>query len=115
MPRPGDRERLQHILEAIDRIGEYIEGMDAVDYYGDMRTRDAVERRIEIIGEAATHVSQEVKACYPHLPWKQMMGMRTVVSHEYFQIEDRIVWDVAIEELPKLRPQIQAILDEMTD
>jgi uncharacterized protein with HEPN domain len=113
MPKPGDRERLLHILEAIDLITEYVQGMGALDYYQDHRTQDAVERRVEIIGEAATHVSEEIKALYPQLPWKEMIGMRTVISHEYFQIQSRIVWEVATEELPKLRPQIQAIFDEI--
>ncbi len=69
--------------------------------------QDAVMRRIEIIGEAVKNIPQEVKDKYPDIPWKQMVGMRDILIHEYFGVDLELTWKVAKEEILILRNKIK--------
>ena len=73
-------------------------------------TRDAVVRNIELIGEAAKRLPQDVRDRAPEIPWKSVAGMREVIVHDYFAIDDEIVWSVVEKELPKLRSAIGRLL-----
>ena len=73
----------------------------------------AVVKNIEIIGEAANLLSSESVDSHPATPWKQVRGMRNYIVHEYFQIDDVVVWGVVTEDIPVLRQQIIDYLDEM--
>jgi uncharacterized protein with HEPN domain len=68
MPHSGDRDRLIHIVEAIDSIVEFVATMDYDGYRQDRKTQLSVERLLEITGEAANHISPELKARYPQVP-----------------------------------------------
>lgn len=100
------RFRLQDILDAIDRVSSYVEGMTYADFLSDRKTQDAVTRNIEIIGEAARSLPGEFKEKHPDIPWEEIVGMRNVIVHEYFGILPDVVWDVIENELPPLRSQI---------
>lgn len=100
------RFRLQDILDAIDRVSSYVEGMTYADFLFDRKTQDAVTRNIEIIGEAARSLSAQFKEEHPDIPWEEIVGMRNVIVHEYFGILPDVVWDVIQNELPPLRSQI---------
>lgn len=101
-----NRFRLQDILDAIDRIGSYVEGITYEDFLADRKTQDAVTRNVEIIGEAARSLSEQFKQEHSSIPWQDIVGMRNVIVHHYFGILPDVVWDVIENELPTLRSQL---------
>jgi len=107
-----DRERLVHIKEAIDRILRYTEDKSYEDLVADDMMYYAVVKNIEIIGEAANMLTQSFQQAHPDTPWKMVKGMRNYIVHEYFQIDDIVVWDVVKSNIPELREQITRYLSE---
>ena len=101
---------LEDLIIAMNRIGEYIEGLSFINFKKDNRTVDAVIRNFEIIGEAAKNLPGEVKEKYSEVPWAEMYLLRNKVSHEYFGIDYEIIWDVASNYLPDNKKQIENIL-----
>lgn len=75
MRRRDWRIRVADILEAIDRVTQYIQGMDRATFEGDTRTLDAVVRNLEVIGEAVRHIPEDVQARHPEVPWVRMRGI----------------------------------------
>ena len=103
---------LEDIQLAMQRIAEYIQGMDILKFKQDYKTVDAVIRNFEIIGEASKRLSSEIKVKYPEIPWQEMYLLRNKVSHEYFGIDYEIIWDVAQNYLPVNKLQIVKIIQE---
>lgn len=87
--------------------------LDLSNFLKDRKTQLSIERLLEIIGEAANHVSPEVKILYPNVPWRLITDLRNVVSHEYFQVRAEVLWQVATIEVPILATQIEQILKEL--
>lgn len=77
--------------------------------------RDAIERRIMIIGEAAACISDEFKVRYPDLPWHQAKGIRNQIVHRYFGLSWEVVYGTAVEDVPRLAEQVARILGELED
>ncbi|MBE6330909.1 MAG: DUF86 domain-containing protein [Bacteroidales bacterium] len=107
-----DKERLEHILMAIDRVLRYTNGKTYEEFVADDMMYYAVVKNIEIMGEAANMLTQEFIAGHPETPWKQVRGMRNYIVHEYFQVDDIVVWDVVSNNLSELRRQIEKYLTE---
>jgi uncharacterized protein with HEPN domain len=107
-----DRERVEHILAAIDRIQRYTSGKTYDDLVADDMMYYAVVKNIEIIGEAANMLTPEFQAEHTETPWKMVKGMRNYIVHEYFQIDDIVVWDVVVNNLSELREQIVRYIAE---
>ena len=108
-----DKERLEHMLAAAERVIRYTSGKSFENLKADDMMYYAVVKNIEIIGEAANLLSSEFVDSHPATPWKQVRGMRNYIVHEYFQIDDVVVWGVVTEDIPVLRQQIIDYLDEM--
>jgi len=104
---------LQDILDSIADMESFISGMPLDDFKGDRKTINAVVRSLEIIGEASKKVPVAVQKKYPDVPWKKMAGMRDKLIHEYFGIDEEIVWKVASEEIPAVKPAIKKMLLEL--
>jgi uncharacterized protein with HEPN domain len=104
--------RVRDILASIERIMEYTRGLDFENFKSDTKTVDAVVRNFEIIGEAATHMPEEIIANYPEIPWQEMRDMRNVLAHEYFGINEKIVWETIQDNLPPLVPQLEKLLQK---
>ena len=98
--------RVLDILDAIDRIASYIEGMSYEGFLADRKTQDAVIRNVEIIGEAARSLPADFTERHEDIPWSDIIGMRNILVHQYFGILPDVVWDVIKNELPTLRSQI---------
>ena len=106
-----DKERLLHMIAAIDRILRYTEGKSYEDLVNDDMMYYAVIKNIEIIGEAANMLTTEFQTTHPDTPWKMVKGMRNYIVHEYFQIDDVVVWDVVTNNLLPLKQHLQSYLN----
>jgi uncharacterized protein with HEPN domain len=109
----SDRERLFDILEAVERI-EAQAARGRAAFAEDELAQTAVIRWVEIVGEAARGVSEELRRTHPEVPWRQMVAMRNVLIHGYFDIDVDLVWSVAQNDLSKLEAQVRAIIDELS-
>jgi uncharacterized protein with HEPN domain len=76
---------------------------------------DAVLRHLGVIGEAATHVPDEVRKAHPELPWDAMRAMRNFVIHEYFGVSKEIIWRTLSDDLPPLIPSLKVLLEGLAD
>ena len=92
---------LKHILDSIRDIEESIAGMNYEDFAGNKIFLKATVRDLEIIGEAASKVSQEFRDSAPQIPWRDMIDMRNVLIHEYFGVISETVWKTCQQNLPK--------------
>lgn len=104
--RSRDKIRLEHILQAIERINRYTKGKTFDDFIADDMMYYAVVKNIEILGEASNMLTEEFRQAHPNTPWKQVNGMRNYIVHEYFQVDNTVVWDVIKYDLPVLEKQI---------
>lgn len=104
-----DREKLRDILEAIERIDRY-----AVQGRQNFEENELIQtwfiQHLQIIGEASRALSQDIREQHPNVPWSQIIGMRNILTHNYFEIDLEIVWSAVERELPELKPKIEAIL-----
>jgi len=94
--------RLQDILTAARLIASYVQGVTEADFCTDTQKQDAVIRRLEIIGEAAVHLSEQTRQAIPQLPFRKMRGMRNIVAHDYANVDLKIVWEVATVHVPEV-------------
>ncbi len=106
---------IQDILDSIRDIADFIEGINFKNFEKDKKTINAVVRSLEIIGEAATKIPDDIKNSYSNIPWRNIAGMRNKLVHEYFGVDEEIVWKVASEEIPPLKPLIQGIFDKLNE
>ena len=100
--------RLRDIQEAARFIAFYVNDTTEIAFRADLQKQDAVIRRIEIIGEAAAHLTDTTRQLVPQLPFRKMRGMRNIVAHDYANVDLKIVWEVATVHVP----EIYAVLEE---
>lgn len=108
-----DKERLEHIIQAVERIKRYTKGISYESFIADDMIYYAVVKNIEIIGEAANMLTSDFQATHPETPWKMIKGMRNYIVHEYFQIDNNVVWSVVTKNLSELETQISKYLAEL--
>jgi uncharacterized protein with HEPN domain len=90
------------IKEAANRIVRYSNGLDRDAFEADDLIRDAVLRNLEVIGEAAKHIPEHIRAKATHIEWRKIVGFRDIVAHAYFGIDDAILWDIVSVKVPEL-------------
>jgi len=112
MRKVGFRVYIQDILEAIQRIDEYLTGITFEEFSKDNKTIDAVVRNFAVIGEAAKNVPVSVKRKHPEIAWKRMSGMRDKVIHQYFGVDPHILWDTSKIDLPASKQLLKELLSE---
>ena len=106
---------LGHILEAIERIEEYVSDMDEMAFLSSKLVQDAVIRNIEIIGEASNNilrVDPDFAAQNEAIPWQVMYAMRNRVSHGYDKLDFEMVWKTICNDLPDLHKLVKAVSSE---
>lgn len=101
-----DRGRLEHILQAISNISTFLEDKTAEDFLMDQMLYFAVVKNMEIIGEASYMLTHEFKENHPKTSWKDIINMRHILVHGYYQVDSRIVWQTIVNDLPLLKTQI---------
>jgi uncharacterized protein with HEPN domain len=104
---------LKDILTAIDSIEMFIVGLDLKTFEADDKTNSAVVRKLEVIGEAVKQVPDEIRQKNIHIPWREMAGMRDKLIHFYFGVDYKLVWVTVTERLPKVKTDIQHLLQEI--
>jgi uncharacterized protein with HEPN domain len=109
MPRDY-KQHIDDILEAILSIREYVKDMDYDAFTTDKKTRDAVIRNLEIIGEAARVLPDEVKDKAQEIEWYKIVALRNILIHEYFGVSSKIVWDIIQNKLNELETACRNLL-----
>ena len=110
IPRLADY--LDHILQSITNIREYVAGMDEAEFAKDRRTQDAVIRNFEIIGEASRNIERrypEFAASHPEVPWSVAYEMRNVLAHGYFKVDIGVIWTTIESDLPLMEKAVGRI------
>ncbi len=103
---------LQHVLDAINTIEEYLHGINEEQFKATRLLQDGAIRQIEIIGEAVRHTSKDIRKTYPEIPWQDIAGMRDKLIHDYFGVDIEKVWYTVQEDLPTLKEHVIEILKD---
>ena len=112
MSKRGDKIYIDDVLDSIQQIEEYIQGIDINIFTKDRKTIDAVVRNISVIGEAVNNISKEIKSEYPQIPWREIADMRNKTIHEYFGIDLDILWETIKKDLPNFKKQMIEIAEK---
>jgi uncharacterized protein with HEPN domain len=104
------RDYLNDMAESMNDAIAFIGGMTYEEFLMDRKTINAVVRSLEIIGEASNKIPKPIRGKAPDMPWAEMRGMRNRMAHEYFGVDNKIVWDTVMHDLPKLRPLVAELL-----
>lgn len=110
MSKRGIKLYLEDIQDSIRKIDKYTRGFDFEKFSKDEQLIDAVVRNLSIIGEAVRNIPREIKAKNPEVAWNEIKGMRNKVVHEYFGIDEEILWKTIQDDLPIFKKQIAKLL-----
>ena len=103
---------IEDILDAMGKAEILLQEVSFEQFEADFRINFAVVRTLEIIGEAAKRIPEEIREKYPEIPWKSMSGMRDRIIHAYDSVDMEIVWEVVISDIPRIKPKIQHVLKD---
>ena len=104
---------LSDILTSIGKIERYTAGMSYEQLIADELTFDAVVHNLQIIGEAVKNIPPEIRDHYPQVEWRKISGLRDIIAHAYFTIDDQIVWDIIQNKLSDLHNNIEQIISDV--
>jgi len=100
------------MIEAAEYAMQFISGRQRADLDSDRMLLFAVVRAIEVLGEAASRISEETRAAHTQIPWKAIVGMRNRLIHAYFDVNPQVVWETVTREIPTVLPQLKALIRE---
>ncbi|MDI6778611.1 MAG: DUF86 domain-containing protein [Bacteroidota bacterium] len=109
----GDKARLHHIFDAILEIETYIKKSSFEDFQNNSMMQFACIKQLEIVGEAANRLSDHFKNLYTEIEWREIVGMRNILIHEYFGVDEKIVWGIINRDIPELKIKVEQILDQI--
>jgi uncharacterized protein with HEPN domain len=113
-PTRAWRFYLDDMIAFARKIQDYTSGMDQVAFLAQPVVYDATLRNLELLGEAATHVPDEVRKAHPEVPWRQVIATRNRLIHGYLGIDDDTVWSIVRDDLPSLTSQLIALRASLT-
>ncbi|AHJ28003.1 DUF86 domain-containing protein [Nodularia spumigena] len=102
----------EDILNSCDKVLRYTEGISYDQFFEDELRFDAVLRNLQIIGEAIKQVPTETRNRYPTVEWRKIAGLRDILAHAYFSLENEIIWDIVQNKVPLLQEQIEVIFQQ---
>lgn len=111
MSERSDRVRLKDMLEAALRVVHSLKGVDVATFLADQDKRDATVYRLQVIGEAAYHLSDALMKKYPDVEWFKIQGLRHKIVHDYYALDDETIHHIAVDYVPPLVDQLKKILD----
>ena len=103
---------LEDMYQSMERIEEYIDGIDFKKFKRTYIVVDAVIRNFEIIGEASKNIPTAIQEKYPEIPWRKMYGLRNLIAHEYFGIDYEMIWQIAKKNLHQNCKDLQKIIEK---
>ena len=115
MSERTDLQFLADILESAEAASDFVTGISLEDFSADRKTRSATIRELEIIGEAASRISAVIKERHDDIPWRLLKDFRNVLSHEYFGVNDEVIWNIVQTKLPDLICKIGVIITLETE
>ncbi|MDE2716036.1 MAG: DUF86 domain-containing protein [Chloroflexota bacterium] len=98
------------MIEFGENVLSYTKGLDQDAFTANSLTYDATLRNIELIGEAATHIPDQVRQAYPEIEWRSIVGARNRVAHAYMGLDDDVLWDIIQTDVPDLLPKLHRLL-----
>ncbi len=101
----------EYLLIAGEKVMRYTEGMEFAEFLADDRTFDAVVRNLQIIGEAVKQIPLEMRERYSQVEWRKIAGLRDVLAHAYFSLEDETIWNAVETKVPKLLDEVREIVE----
>ncbi|WP_275100342.1 DUF86 domain-containing protein [Sedimenticola hydrogenitrophicus] len=115
--RPEDRDpaHLWDMLQAAREVETMLAQHDLAAFLDDLVLLRAIERSVEIMGEAARRVSSTYQSAHPEIPWREIIGQRNILAHEYGQIDHALLYKTATEDIPALISQIEVLLPPLDD
>ncbi len=108
--RRDDSTRLRHMLDASRLAIGFSTGLHRTDLEGDPRTVLAMVKAIEIVGEAASHISPVFQSMHPEIPWSRIVSTRNRLVHAYFDVDLDVLWSTIVADLPPLIDALEAVL-----
>ena len=105
---------LEDIIESCEKIMRYVDQNTREEFLADDRTFDAVIRNLEIIGEAAKNIPDTIKQNAPEIEWRKAAGMRDMLAHAYFGIDEDILWDVIKNKIPALYQAVKKLFPQQS-
>ena len=105
-----DAASVWDMVQAIRRIQEFTAGLTFDDYQASILIQSAVERQLEILGEAAGRVSDDLRQTHPDIDWRRTVGLRNIIIHRYDEIQQDIIWNIITTELATLLTQLEPLL-----
>ena len=107
------QDYLSDLIEAIDKIEQFVDPMTIEKFEKDEKTLFAVIRALEIMGEAAKKIPPGIRVKYKNIPWRQIAGMRDKLIHEYFGVNAKVVWKTVREDIPMVKPLIKQMIKDI--
>jgi len=103
---------LDDMIEFAGKVLAYTDGLDQARFVASGITYDATLRNLELIGEAATHIPEEVRAARPEIPWRMIIATRNRLIHGYLGVDDDTLWSIIQDDVPELLPLLKALKNE---
>lgn len=105
---------IDDMIDFAQKVMVYTEGLDQAGFEASGMTYDATLRNLELIGEAATHIPDEVRAAHPEIPWRMIIATRNQLIHGYLGIDNDTLWSIIQDDVPELLPRLKSLKTDST-
>ena len=113
--KKDDSVYLHHIMDALVQIEHYMDNVSHEEFFSSRLLQDGVIRQLEVMGEAARNLSEDLRNEHPEIPWRQMVGLRNRMIHAYFNVDLQIIWEIVQGDIPDLLQKMKQILDAISE